>query len=289
MPKIDLPRFFSAQIAQAQRFQLRARAGGSARLSVLSGGVEHCSADYAIHRSSFPLLGLEFVAGGSGTLILRSKSCRLVPGTVFTYGPGVPHHITTDPLKPLVKYFVDFKGSAARRLLRSIPLSPGMAAQTSAPAEVMPIFDELIRNGTRNTSQSDSICNCLLEALLHKLLETHMPIGSVETAAFETYQRCKRELEQHALRLRSLHQLAESCGVDEAYLCRLFRRFGHESPYQRLLRLKMSHAASRMQVPGTLVKEVADELGFSDAYHFSRAFKTVFGVSPKRLVRERRA
>jgi AraC-like DNA-binding protein len=31
---------------------------------------------------------------------------------------------------------------------------------------------------------------------------------------------------------------------------------------------------------------VAAELGFTDPYHFSRAFKSVFGVSPTRLVRE---
>ena len=76
--------------------------------------------------------------------------------------------------------------------------------------------------------------------------------------------------------------------MDGAYLCRLFRRFDHESPYHRLMRLKMSHAAARMQMPGTLGKQIAAELGFDDPYHFSRAFKSVFGLAPTKLVRERR-
>lgn len=294
MPKVDLmsrseqPKFFSAQIAEAKRFHLQLRPASGKRLSIVSGGVEHCADDYAIHRGTFAFYGLEFVTGGRGSLTLAGKTMRLVPGTVFSYGPGVAHDIVTDPDEPLIKYFVDFAGRDGLRLLRQVPLPPGSAIQTSAPAEIMPIFDELIRNGLKNTRQSMRICAALLEALLLKLAETHVPVGSVESAAFETYQRCRRELEQHALRIRSLEELADRCRLDVAYVCRLFRRFGHESPYQHLMRLKMSHAAARMQNPGTLVKEVAAELGFSDPYHFSRAFKMVFGMSPTHLVREQR-
>jgi AraC-like DNA-binding protein len=42
----------------------------------------------------------------------------------------------------------------------------------------------------------------------------------------------------------------------------------------------MNHAAERLQQPGTLVKQVADETGFSDPFHFSRVFTSVFGLSP---------
>ncbi|HWP40778.1 MAG TPA: AraC family transcriptional regulator [Tepidisphaeraceae bacterium] len=291
MPKIDLthPVPFSVQIAQARRFHLPAqRQPDQQHLCVVCGGIEHCAADYQIRRSSFAYYGLEFVAAGRGSLVLGRRRCRLVPGTAFSYGPGVPHHIRTDPDEPMVKYFVDFTGNAARRMLRLAGLSPGGAIQTAAPADVLPIFDELIRNGTRNSARSAAICAALLQALLLKLAETRLPLGSVETAAFETYQRCRRELESHALQLRSLQQLAQRCGVDQAYLCRLFRRFDHHSPYQRLMRLKMSHAAARLQASGTLVKQVAAELGFTDPCHFSRTFKSVFGLSPTHLLRQQR-
>jgi AraC-like DNA-binding protein len=47
-----------------------------------------------------------------------------------------------------------------------------------------------------------------------------------------------------------------------------------------LLRLKMNHAAERLHQPGVLVKQVAEEAGFSDPFHFSRAFKSALGLSP---------
>jgi AraC-like DNA-binding protein len=298
MPKIDLPedraghraaqqpKFFSAQITAARRFHMRLRPQAGKRPAVACGGCERCQSDYQIHRSTFPYYGLEFVAGGKGEVTMSGRRWRLVPGTLFSYGPGVAHHITTAGDEPLVKYFVDFSGGG--KLLRAIPLAPGSVIQTSAPAEVMPIFDELIANGLKNTPQSRDICSALLEALLLKLAETRVPHGSVESAAFDTYQRCRRELDEHALEIRSLGELAARCHVDSAYLCRLFGRFERESPYHRLMRLKMNHAAARMQAPGTLVKQVAAELGFDDPYHFSRAFKRIFGLSPRKLVRDQR-
>ncbi len=68
--------------------------------------------------------------------------------------------------------------------------------------------------------------------------------------------------------------------MNNAYLCRLFRRYDHQSPYQYLLRLKMNLAAEILQRPDALVKQVAEAIGFSDPFHFSRSFKTVFGLSP---------
>lgn len=53
------------------------------------------------------------------------------------------------------------------------------------------------------------------------------------------------------------------------------------------MRLKMNVAAVRLHAPGTLVKQVAAELGFSDPFHFSRAFKSIFGLSPEAFRRLR--
>ena len=74
------------------------------------------------------------------------------------------------------------------------------------------------------------------------------PLEGAETLAFTTYQQCRRHIEQHSLRLRTLEQIASECHVNNAYLCRLFRRYDNQSPYQYLLRLKMN---SRRRTPAT--------------------------------------
>jgi len=199
---------------------------------------------------------------------------------LFSYGPCIPHNITGGDADPLVKYFVDFSGTKATALLRSCGLSTGRVSEIFPANVLQPLFDELIQAGSQTRRDSAILCAKLLECLALRIIGAHAPLAGAETLAFTTYQQCRRHIEQHSLRLRTLEQIAGECHVNNAYLCRLFRRYDQQTPYQYLLRLKMNYAAERLQQPGTLVKQVAAESGFADPFHFSRLFKSVFGLSP---------
>ena len=275
------PEFFSPQVREATRFYLDLAPPNTCRLVAVCGGREHCTPDYAIHRADFPYFAVEFVAQGKGSLNLAGREYTLVPGTIFTYGPGVPQHITGNAAHSLVKYFVDFTGSQAPRLLAEYVLSPGRVTRVSDPGEIQDAFDNLIHNGLKNSRYSYRLCEVLLEYLLLKIADLSVPGNAAQSPAFATYRRCRRHIQTHYARLKTLAQISKQCHVDPAYLCRLFRRYDHQSPYQFLLRLKMNQAAGRLLDPGTLVKQVAAELEFEDPCHFSRAFKSVFGLSPE--------
>jgi AraC-like DNA-binding protein len=281
----EQPNFFSLQIAEARRFHIDLNPPKDALLSVVSGGCEHCSADYEIHRASFPYFGIEFVTQGRGKLTLDGRSYDLVPGTVFAYGPRISQDIISDQRERLVKYFVDFTGKHAKRLLDQYGPRPGHVVQTSAPGEMIALFDELIRNGLRSTPFTPRIGAALVEYLILKIADTTIPLGSFGTPAFATYRKCRQWILDHADQIQTLEQVAASCHIDPAYLCRLFRRFDHTSPYQFLLRLKMNEAADRLRMPGVAIKQVAEEMGYSDPFHFSRVFKKAMGLAPAQYVR----
>jgi AraC-like DNA-binding protein len=281
------PEFFSLQVRLARRFYLELAPSGRKPLVVVCGGCEHCTADYAVRRATFPYFSIEFVAAGQGSLDLAGQRVRLLPGMVFSYGPAIPHEITSDRADPLVKYFVDFAGTQAAPMLRQYAPAPGTITRVFSPGEIQTIFDDLIQNGLKATPLTSLLCETLLKYLVLKVRELMMPLEATQTRAFASFQRCRRHIQSHHDTLWSVGQIARECHVDPAYLCRLFRRFDHQTPYQFLVRLKMSSAAQRLQDPGTLVKQVAAELGFDDPFHFSRTFKNVFGLSPEAFRRLR--
>lgn len=276
------PAFFSQQIRTARRFVLDLRPRDQRGLAVVCGGLEVCESSFHIRRKTFPYLAIEFVVGGRGTVRFGDAEHPLRPGSVFGYGLSDEHEIVTDPHDTLVKYFVDFtfpKGS------RSSPL-PWPRRKVGCVSDILAIsrlLDELIHSGLRDSRHSRGVCSLLLESVLLSIDDLKIESTEREAMAFGTYERCRRILEEQALKLKSLDELSEACAVSREYLCRLFKRFDRMSPHQRLLRLKMNYAATRLRKPGTLVKQVSAELGFADPFHFSRVFRSCFQTPPSRF------
>ena len=274
------PEFFSDQVLEANRFYLDTHSRKRQPLKVVCGGCEHCRPGYRINRSDFPFFSIEFVARGKGVVVLRGSEYSLYAGRVFSYGPGIAHVITTDAADPLVKYFVDFIGPDSQNMLQKFGPNLGHVAQVASPEAILRIFEDLIKNGQTGSPYTSLLCTAILQQLILKTAETSIVEHTHTTTAFYTYQKSREIIRKYCLTLRSLDQIAEECRIDGAYLCRLFKRFDNQSPYQYLMRLKMNVAAQRLQSPNTSVKEVAFELGFGDPFHFSRAFKRIFGMPP---------
>lgn len=277
--KHKTPDFFSREVERERTFFFQEPTAVDG-LTVICGGREHCAEDYTIDRKTFPYVGLELVASGQGNLCLNGVSYDLSPGSLFLYGPGIPHQIRTHPQQRLTKLFVDFEGPQALSILRTHGLQIPGFYRLSANAGAIDIFDQLIDSGAEDIPQSPRLCRLLLETLI-MLASTHQtPPGEASSQGYETYERCRDFILNHHRRLKQADEVARACHVDPAYLSRLFRRFAHESPYRFLQKEKMKSAALSLVRQGKLVKEVADEFGFPDPYHFTRSFKRVHGVSP---------
>ncbi len=247
---------------------------------MLCGGWEACLPTYDMNRPDFPHVSIEFISSGRGLLTLDGRDMELVAGTVFTYGPGHPHRIQALASAPPIKYFVDVSAAGGHEILESAGLSPGTACLVSSPHLVQRLYDDLIRHGQGISPRRERICAAAFEYLALEIAEQAVPMQTARSMAFDTFQRCRNLIEEQFLDLHSLAGIAETAHIDQAYLCRVFRKFAATSPYAYLLRLKMAHAVRRLHGSGLLVKEVAAELGFKNPYHFSRVFKRIYGVCP---------
>jgi AraC-like DNA-binding protein len=145
------------------------------------------------------------------------------------------------------------------------------------------LFEEIIEAGLHGGPAGQLLCISLLKSLMQKLSIATASLNDTKSNAFLTYQRCKQYAEERFLRLRTLDDFAQKCRINPSYLCRLFRKYGHETPYHFLLRLKVHHAASLLQQTGISVKEAGLSVGFGDQMHFSRVFRKILKVPPTSL------
>jgi AraC-like DNA-binding protein len=281
MAPVPEPSFISKQVEGGEYYFLDLEPSPRAALAVVCGGREVCGPDYKIDRRDFPYHSIELVVAGRGSVTLDGTRHRLQPGSLFRYGPGIAHEMSVEPGSRLVKYFVDFAGRGGARLVRTGPWASLSPLQLAQPPRAQAIFDELQRVGSRQTAQARRIAVLLLQQLVLLASDEAVPAAHLDSRSWAAYRRCREHMEAHAARVRSLADVAEACGLSAAHVCRLFRRYGDRSPYQALLRLKMSRAASLLLDRALLVRQVAEEVGFDDPYHFSKAFKRVYGSSPE--------
>jgi len=287
--KADRPPYFvSTQVTEARRYYLDLAPKPARQITVVCGGCERMRSDYLVERNTFPFFVIEFVSEGAGSLELAGRRYRLRAGMTFLYGPGVRHVIRTEPSRPMLKYYIAFAGTVGGGLLDESPLRGWKAVQVSSPKEVVEFFEILQREGASESMYGARICAALVPVLITKITERAVPYAIGESRALATFHRAKHWIERHYEHLRTVEQAARACHVEVAYLSRLFQRFGHTTPYRFLMWLKMNRATELLVDEGMLVKEVAAELEFADAFHFSRSFKRHYGLSPGHFVRHSR-
>ena len=114
-------------------------------------------------RSGFPCYGLEFVAEGTGELMLDGHCHPLHPGVVFVYGPGIPHRISNSSGGPMTKYFIIFSGSDAPKLLDDCGLMPGRTVRSLKIGRILLLIDQLIVDGTERQANSTELTLSIFE------------------------------------------------------------------------------------------------------------------------------
>lgn len=83
----------------------------------------------------------------------------------------------------------------------------------------------------------------------------------------------------------SLKQIAREVGISEFHFSRTFRKLFLITPHQYLLKTRMHHAEKLLRSGNLSVSEVANAVGYSDLFSFSKSFKKNVGISPSYLVK----
>lgn len=78
----------------------------------------------------------------------------------------------------------------------------------------------------------------------------------------------------------TLSVVAKRMYLSTEYLSRLFKAEVGKSPYTFLIELRINKAKDLLETTNATIHSIALQVGYSDAYHFSKQFKKVASVSP---------
>ncbi|MBQ4155693.1 MAG: helix-turn-helix transcriptional regulator [Clostridia bacterium] len=85
---------------------------------------------------------------------------------------------------------------------------------------------------------------------------------------------------------KPIDEIAKICGVSEGYFRKLFREYSGDNPIDFRQKHRIEKAKQMLLLDTFTIGEIAQELHFSDIYHFSKTFKKFVGVSPKNFLKQ---
>lgn len=127
----------------------------------------------------------------------------------------------------------------------------------------------------------------LIQMLLLVIREQCEPVERTEGCSFESVNR-KYVVEQiinyfedHYNEKISLDQIAENMYLSPFYISKIFKSETGDTPIRHLINIRLERAKELLEkgYEGS-IQEVAAQVGYDDAYHFSKLFKKRYGISP---------
>ena len=97
-------------------------------------------------------------------------------------------------------------------------------------------------------------------------------------------------IEDHIDTTLSLQEICETLSVDYKYASRAFKKDTGSGFNKYLTKQKMQRAKKLLETTEDSISSIAENLGYSSAYYFTRTFKSTYGLSPseyrKRMLSE---
>lgn len=219
---------------------------------------------------------------------LNRAELKLADGQVLVIKPGDWHqdHLR-DGQRHYVLHFRLLDAEAGR------PVTP-LFRDDVAPAEQICrgdyardawILRELRREAEGRGPYAGAVQDSLLETLFWKLVRGLPSVSLSEQLRQLPQAEARREaigavLMKHLARNPTVPELAAALRMSPRHLVNQCRELFGQSPARLLLEWKLRRAEELLRHRRMRVQEVSEELGFANAYHFSRAFKRVRGRPP---------
>jgi AraC-like DNA-binding protein len=208
---------------------------------------------------------------GAGELWLPEHGMTPVqPGECVIVSPNQLHWYGSQKNSMYIEDSVCFTGPVADMLFRSGVLSIGKF-KLGTVRKLLSII-ELALNPT---NEGQIAANIELEKLIFSIYEIHKSFTSDNK--LDGVLKLMRE---NIDRWYQVSELAQLCDLSDDQFRRLFVAQNGMNPKEYMEQLKMNLASERILADDTPINEIAQSLGYTDQFHFSKRFKKHHGLSP---------
>jgi AraC family transcriptional activator of pobA len=228
---------------------------------------------------------LIWVREGSGRHLIDGEPVEFGPRTLTLIAKGQVHQFErADRVSGVVVRFDDEWLAGSRRWL----FSGGSCSELRVPEADAPRFDallDLLREEVEQPARPESaeLRRHLLSAALlwaQRWREAQLEGGGATSADVQLQQRFLETLERDFATSHEAAHYSAELGVTTGTLSRTLMRLSGRTTKQLILDRVLLEGARLLRFSDLSIKEIAAQLGFTDQFAFSKAFKRQRGEAP---------
>lgn len=229
---------------------------------------------------------LILVTGGKGNVVVKNKSYRIKEGMMFYICPDVLHCIDTDNDDPICFMSVHFSYINVafsdnkwniRNETEMLPLDS--VQELKDYYHISNVFKKLVDSWNIKLPGYELITKALLQQLIFEIFQSIKKQNQNYSISLKIEKIIKYMHENINNRL-TLTELSEMVQLSPTYLSRTFKATTGYSVIGFFNKMKIDKAKELIIEGDKKIKEVAQELRFTDEFYFSRIFKRIEGISP---------
>lgn len=237
------------------------------------------SKPYFTEREHLPSFLMKYTTSGQGTLFYEGQTYILEKGDFFWIDCSKYQHYYTSSEEPWEMDWVHFYGSNAASFYEHF-MRTGTnvchAPQSRIPRVMQMIFDLQ----KQKNAKTDLRVSLLIHELLNEMLLNKFEIDFEDDDIPDYLTEIKHYLDLHFRETITLDQLAAITNRDKFQLSKEFSRYMGVSPIDHHLLNKVTHAKELLRYSSKSIKEIANEVGITNASYFTRLFKSRTGMTP---------
>lgn len=215
-----------------------------------------------------------------GEVELRvANETRVLPGPVLmTWAPGQSHWYGRRSSRWLHSW-VHARGPDLDALAAAVALPHGVPITGFDP----PLLEACVAGLHRELARPDPDPRLALLHLEVLAREAARAAAGVPASAPAPWPEIRRFIDEHHAQRLTLAGLSRRFGLSAQHLCEGFHRWFGAPPIEYLIRLRLDRARVLLSDRNRSVAQVAAEVGWHDAPHFTRLFRRRCGVAPSSL------
>lgn len=257
-------------------------------LGLVQFGMEQCEPSHSFGPATRNHYLFHYVISGKGTLnadnsngvtqtyqIKSKQGFMIFPGQVNTY--------IADNELPWEYVWLEFDGLRVKAALEMAGLSPDRPVYKAGLKDLREDMMNEMLYIVHNSAETPFNLIGHLYLFLDLLTRSAAGMKIPQTGTLHNFyiREAITFIEHNFQNDITVEDIAAVCRLNRSYFGKIFKDAVGKSPQEFLLNYRMIKAAELLKLTQLSIGDISNAVGYENQLHFSRAFKNVYGVSPR--------